>query len=144
MYKNVFKFWFIQTKNILVFSFDFWFQYIQRIEHLKFRYYEKATKFEKISHLFWQNHCFYSVASKQVGDFFKFLWPFQKSWTLMKEYLFCLNLMHNLKYWIALVHISPVWNFDSLPLETKQNCKLLSFTCKKRRPKNLSAQKATQ
>jgi hypothetical protein len=28
---------------------------------LKFRYYEKATKFEK------------------VGNFFKFLWPFQKS-----------------------------------------------------------------
>ena len=22
------------------------------------------------------------LASKQVGDFFKFLWPFQKSWTL--------------------------------------------------------------
>ena len=26
--------------------------------------------------------CFYSVASKQVGNFFKFLWPFQKKWTL--------------------------------------------------------------
>ena len=25
---------------------------------------------------------FYSVASKQEGEFFKFLWPFQKSWTL--------------------------------------------------------------
>ena len=25
---------------------------------------------------------FCSVASKQVGDFFKFLWPVQKSWTL--------------------------------------------------------------
>ena len=43
---------------------------------------EKATKFEKISHLFWQNSWFYSVVSKQVKDFFKFLWPFQKSWTL--------------------------------------------------------------
>ena len=43
----------------------------------KLRYYEMATKFEKISH-----SCFYSVASKQVGYFFKFLWPFQKSWTL--------------------------------------------------------------
>ena len=43
---------------------------------------EKATKLEKISHLFWQNSCFYSVASKQVGYFFKFLWPSQKSWTL--------------------------------------------------------------
>ena len=28
----------------------------------------------------WQNSCFYSVASKQEGDFFKFLWPSQKSW----------------------------------------------------------------
>ena len=51
---------------------------------LKLRHYEKATKFEKISHLFWQNSCFYSVVSKQVGDFFKFLWPSQKSWTLPK------------------------------------------------------------
>ena len=49
---------------------------------LKFRYYERATKFEKISHLFWQNKCFHSVVSKQVEYFFKFLWPFQKSWTL--------------------------------------------------------------
>ena len=40
--------------------------------------YEKATKFEKISNL----SCFYSVASKEVGDFLKNLWPFQKSWTL--------------------------------------------------------------
>ena len=49
---------------------------------LKLRNYEMATKFEKMSHLFWQNNFFYSVASKQVGDFFKFLWPSQKSWTL--------------------------------------------------------------
>ena len=66
-----------------------WTKVTERLELLldlssevKFRYYEKATKFEKISHLFWQNSCFYSVASKQVGDIFKFLWPFQKSWTL--------------------------------------------------------------
>ena len=39
-------------------------------------------KHEKASHLFWRNSCLYSVGSKQVGDFFKFLWPFQKSWTL--------------------------------------------------------------
>ena len=37
----------------------------------KLRYYEKATKFEKISNRFWHNSCFYSVASKQVGDFFE-------------------------------------------------------------------------
>ena len=38
---------------------------------IKLRYYEKATKFEKISYWFWQNSCFYSVASKHVGDFFQ-------------------------------------------------------------------------
>ena len=53
-----------------------------RVHILNLRRYEKATKFEKISHLFWQNGCFYSVASKQVGYFFNFVWPFQKSWTL--------------------------------------------------------------
>ena len=37
--------------------------------HLKLRLYEKATKFEKISHLFWHHIFFYSVESKQVGDF---------------------------------------------------------------------------
>ena len=30
----------------------------------------------------------YSVASKQVGVLFKFLWPFQKSWTLTYLYSF--------------------------------------------------------
>ena len=61
-----------------------WFMAWNAPQHLvlKFRNYEKATKFEKISHLFWQNSCFYSVASKQMGDFFNFLWSFQKSWTL--------------------------------------------------------------
>ena len=49
---------------------------------LKLRHYEKASKFEKIYHLFWLNSCSYSVVSKRVGDFFKFLWPFQKNWTL--------------------------------------------------------------
>ena len=58
---------------------------------VKFRGYEKATKFEKISHLFWQNSCFYSEASKQLGDFFKFLQPFQKSWTLIFLF-FCKQL----------------------------------------------------
>ena len=43
---------------------------------LKLRYYEKATKFEKKFYRFWQNIFFYSVESKQVGDFFNFwgLW----------------------------------------------------------------------
>ena len=47
--------------------------------YVKLRHYEKATKFEKISHLFWRNSCFYSVASKQVGDFFKFFGLFRKA-----------------------------------------------------------------
>ena len=62
---------------------------------LKLRHYEKATKLEKISHLFWQNSCFYSVVSKQVGDFFKFLWPSQKSWTLKLFYLSYITLSKN-------------------------------------------------
>ena len=73
---------------------------------LKLRYYEKATKFEKISHRSWKNSCFYSVVSKQVGGFFKFLWPFRQSWTLsqveklwvklfLKGQVFCLILFQN-------------------------------------------------
>ena len=45
---------------------------------LKFRYYEEATKFEKISNLFWQNSCFYSVGSKQVADFFQIFVAFSE------------------------------------------------------------------
>ena len=41
--------------------------------------YEKPTKFEKNLPLVLTNSCFYSVASKEVGDFFKFMWPSQKS-----------------------------------------------------------------
>ena len=33
MYKKVIDFSFTPTKDILVFSFSFWFQFIQRIEH---------------------------------------------------------------------------------------------------------------
>ena len=42
----------------------------------------RPQNLKKISHLFWQNSCFHSVVSKQVGDFFKFLWSSQKNWTL--------------------------------------------------------------
>ena len=59
---------------------------------VKVRHCEKATKFEKISHGFWQNSCFYSLASKQVGDVFKFLLPFQKTWTLLTYLLIRRNL----------------------------------------------------
>jgi hypothetical protein len=60
---------------------------------LELRHYEKTTKFEKITNIFWQNSCFHSVVSKQVGDFFKFLLPFQKSWTLQ-------NLIQRKAGWI--------------------------------------------
>jgi hypothetical protein len=40
---------------------------------------------KKSSTHFWQNSCFYIVASKQVEIFFKSLWPFQKSWTLTER-----------------------------------------------------------
>ena len=63
--------------NMLVVLVKYFQYYLWKLRHS-----EKATKFERISHMFWQNGCFYSVASKQVGDFFKRLWPFQKSWTL--------------------------------------------------------------
>ena len=43
---------------------------MSKCHNVKLRHYEKATKFEEISHLFWQNSCFFSVATKQVGDFF--------------------------------------------------------------------------
>ena len=45
---------------------------------LKIFFKGKATKFEK------NVTCFdiYSVTSKQVGDYFKSFWPFQKTWTL--------------------------------------------------------------
>ena len=59
------------------------FRFTRYLRPLKLRHYEKATKFEKISHLFWHNSCFYSDVSKQVGDFFQILWPSQKTWTLL-------------------------------------------------------------
>ena len=53
-------------------------KYSFELAEIKLRHYEKATKLEKIYHLVWQNSCFYSVVSKQVGFFFKFLCPSQK------------------------------------------------------------------
>ena len=50
----------------------------------------RPQNLKKISHLFWQSSCFYSVVSKQVEDFFKFFWPSQKNWTLnVWPELFC-------------------------------------------------------
>ena len=53
---------------------------MRRAQNLK----KSPTGFDKTA-------VFYSVASKQVGDFFKFLWPFQKSWTLLAFY----NVVHS-------------------------------------------------
>ena len=46
---------------------------------LKLRHFEKAAKLKKISLLFWRLLSKSADLSKQVGDFFKFLWPFQKA-----------------------------------------------------------------
>ena len=50
---------------------------------VKLRHCEKATKFEKISLLLWHLLSKSAALSKQEGDFCKFLWPFQKNWTLI-------------------------------------------------------------
>ena len=52
---------------------------------IKFIYSEKATKFEKIFLLFWRLLSKSANLSKKEEDFLKFLWPFQKSWTLQKN-----------------------------------------------------------
>ena len=56
---------------------------------LKFGYYEKATKFEKIFHL-----KFDITEERQVqgGRFFQILWPFQKTQTLTHEGLLLLRI----------------------------------------------------
>ena len=51
--------------------------------HVNLRHYEKVTKFEKISHLFWQNSYFYSVASNKVGEFFRFFLAFSEKLNFM-------------------------------------------------------------
>ena len=47
------------------------YRYIYNEYKVQLRHYEKVTKFEKISLVFWQNGFFYLVASKQLGDFFQ-------------------------------------------------------------------------
>ena len=90
---------------------------------LKFRYYEKATKFEKISDLFWQNSCFYqgfhSVVSKLVGDFFfKFLAFSEKlDFTLTLEMItFLASIAHANKSSEKLLKCSLINNLASLCL----------------------------
>ena len=52
---------------------------------LKLRHCEKATKFEKISLLFWRLLRKSADLLKQEGDFYKSFWPWQKNWTLLKS-----------------------------------------------------------
>ena len=51
--------------------------------YIKFRYSEKATKFEIISHFF--SRITYYRQNK-VGDLKKFFWPFQNIWTLTARF----------------------------------------------------------
>ena len=47
---------------------------------------------------------FHSVVSKQEEDFFKVLWPFQKSWTLILGVVHKLRLQDEVGSWSKNVH----------------------------------------
>ena len=51
---------------------------VKHYNMLKFRQYEKATKFEKISHLFWQKHLFLLSSVKTSGRFFRIFVAFSE------------------------------------------------------------------
>ena len=91
---------------------------------VKLIHYEKATQFETIFHLFWQNSCLYSVVSKQVEEFFKVLWPFQKSWTLRPIFSWKPTFENGLHVLLLLQH------FNGLAQEVHevQNVALKMFT----------------
>ena len=55
---------------------------------VKFRFSEKATKFEKISHLFWRYWVKTAVSSKQVGDFFSNFVAFSQCLDFKNSYFF--------------------------------------------------------
>ena len=81
--------------------------FMVQFQALKLRHCEKATKLKENSHLIWQNTYFYSGWSKQVGDFFKFIWPSQKSWTLKET-----TISSELWFLIAMGFPINVTNFD--------------------------------
>ena len=75
----------LKTVPALVLKVIFKVTSLDEFSGIKFRFSEKATKFEKISHLFWH----LQVTSKQVGDFFQILQPSQNILTVMpKLFLF--------------------------------------------------------
>jgi hypothetical protein len=82
---------------------------------IKFRHYENAKKCEKISHLFWS--CFYSVASKQVGDFFKNFVTFSEK----LDFNICIW-----RLWKMMIPTGLIWRTTVLLLS---NWTLLKFRC---------------
>ena len=55
------------------------------VEQVKLRRYEQPQNWKKIAHLFWQNSCFYSVVSKQMGDFFQTFVAFSEKLNFMLQ-----------------------------------------------------------
>ena len=74
----------ILNSDFIEMTFWVFFYHIWRTNSLKIklRHCEKATKFETIFFLFWRLLSKSADLSKQEEDCFKFLLPFQKSWTL--------------------------------------------------------------
>ena len=88
----------------------------------------RSQNLKKISHLFSQNSCCYLVASKQVGDFFKFLWPSHKSWTLSQILRFGesstdISFIEFMKCFILAISFCWSWTVLSVPFIHK----MLSF-----------------
>ena len=94
---------------------------------IKLRHYEKATKFETISHLCWQNSCLY-FSSKQEDFFFKVLWPFQKSWTLTMNKYIRPNFIEKFQEFCFSTHESTFRLWHVL-VENKWQWRLLSSYC---------------
>ena len=66
----------------------------------------RPQKFEKIPCRFLQNGFFYSVAPKQVGDFFKFCGFFRKLDFTRKYSKYTADLSHGILGFLNLVHHS--------------------------------------
>ena len=88
-------------------------------------YFEKAIEFEKIFHLCWQNSCFYSVASKQVEDFFQIFVAFSKKLDFkLKTNMYMLHWAQNFE-WADTVRINGKRN-STVKLNTKEGESLWS------------------
>ena len=96
------------------------------------RHFEMAIKFEKIFHSFRQSSCFYSVASKQVEDFFQIFVAFSKKLDFkLKTISYMLHWAQNFE-WADIVRINgkrnalatPLWNSTQKKVKV---CDLISF-----------------